>query len=189
MSYIYNLDKQILIFVNDLQYIFLDTLALGIGWITEGGLIWLILCFLILLFDKVDKKRKVILLLATLLMSSWLVRVPLIPFYFRTRPYEALEGIRVIGKTWENSSFPSGHVAASVAALIVIFYLYRIRNKWLIISAIIFIIVLGFARIYVGMHYPTDILGGILFGTATAAVIIWIDKQIIFIKNRKEVDR
>jgi len=186
MDFLINLDAQIFLLVNHLQNKFLDTLTLGTSLITEGGLLWLLTCFFILIFDRKDKKRKIILILITLLLNSWLVNIPLKLFFFRQRPFEVIEGAKVLGKIWENSSFPSGHVAASVAALLIIFYLFKLRKNWLIFFSIIFILLLGFSRIYVGMHYPSDVLGGIIIGLISVIPVIWLDKQLIFStgKNR-----
>jgi undecaprenyl-diphosphatase len=181
MDFLIQIDKQILLFINSLQNRFLDPLVLGINWATEGGLLWLILCFFIFLFDKKEKKRKIILILITLLLNSWLVNVPIkFVLFCRTRPFETIEGLRVIGKVWENCSFPSGHVAASVAALLIIAYLFKLRKNWFILSSILFILFLSFARIYVGMHYPTDVLAGLIIGLISVILVIWLDKQVKF---------
>ena len=180
MDFFIQFDTQILLLINRLQSRFLDPLTLGISWITEGGLLWILICLFIFVFIKEDRKRKITLILLTLLVNSWLVNVPLKFFMFRTRPYEAIEGVRAIGKIWTNSSFPSGHLAASVAALLILAYLFRIRQRWFILFSVIFILFLGFARIYVGMHYPTDVLGGVIVGLISTIPIIWIDKQVKF---------
>ena len=180
MNFLIKLDTGIFPLINNLHNGFLDTLASGISWITEGGFIWLFFCFLIFIFSREGGKRKIILILLSLLLNSWIVNVFFKSFFFRSRPYMAIDGIKVLGKIWTDSSFPSGHVAASVVALIIIFYLFRIRHAGLIFSAIIFILFLGFSRVYVGMHYPTDILAGIIVGSLSAIPIIWFDKQIKF---------
>lgn len=182
MDFLIQLDTQVFLLINGLQNRFLDPFVLGIGWITEGGLLWLLICFLIFIFDKIEKKRKIILILIALLLNSWLVNVPIkIALFCRTRPFEVIEGVKVLGKIWENCSFPSGHVAASVAAILILFYLFpKIRKNWLIILSIIFILFLGFARVYVGMHYPSDVLVGIIIGLISVILVIWLDKQIRF---------
>lgn len=182
MDFLIQLDTQIFLLINQLENRFLDPFVLGIDWITEGGLLWLLICFLIFIFEKIEKKRKIILILLALLLNSWLVNVPIKTVLFcRTRPFDVIEGVKVLGKMWENCSFPSGHVATSVAALLVLFYLFsQLRKNWLIILSIIFILFLGFARIYVGMHYPLDVLAGIIVGSISAALVIWLDKQIKF---------
>ena len=180
MDFLIGIDIKLPLLINSLHNGFLDILTLGIGWITEGGFIWLFFCFLIFIFNREGKKRKIILILLSLLLNSWIVDVFFKSFFFRSRPYVAIDGIKALGKIWADSSFPSGHVAASVAALVIIFYLFRIRQKWLIFSSVIFILFLGFARIYAGMHYPTDILGGIIVGLFSALPVIWLDKQVKF---------
>jgi membrane-associated phospholipid phosphatase len=69
------------------------------------------------------------------------------------------------------SSFPSGHVAAAVAlygALAVVVWTYS-RREWLRVGAAVIAIavpiVVGLSRLYRGMHYPTDVLGGALLGS------------------------
>ena len=181
INYLIQLDQQIFLFVNRLQNPILDFLSLVISQITEGGLIWLIICLLIFIFDQKEKKRKVLLLLLGLLLDSWLVNVPIKTLLFcRERPFKVMENVRVIGKVWENCSFPSGHVSATVTALILLFYLYKIRQRWLIFSSFCFLLVLSFARIYVGMHYFTDILAGIIIGLFSVFLTIFLDKQIKF---------
>ncbi len=181
MNYLIQLDKQIFLFVNHLQNPVLDFLCLFISQITEGGLIWLIVCLLIFIFDQKEKKRKVFLLLLGLLLDSWLVNVPIKTLLFcRERPFKIMENVKVIGKIWENCSFPSGHISATVTALLLLFYLYKTRQKWLIFSSFCFVLFLGFARIYVGMHYFTDILGGIIIGVFSVLLIIFLDKQVKF---------
>jgi undecaprenyl-diphosphatase len=179
MSLLTFFDIKTSLFLNNLNNKFLDLLSLGISWITEGGFLWFLLCFLILIFDKKYKKRKFFLLLLTLLLADWIVNVPFkLVLFCRKRPYQVLEGIRVIGKIWENCSFPSGHLAVSSAALLVIGYLYNLKKNWFILFASLFILILGFARIYAGMHYLSDVLGGIIIGILSALFIIYFDRYV-----------
>jgi undecaprenyl-diphosphatase len=180
MSYLISLDLKISSTLNGFSNKFLDLISLGISWITEGGLLWIILCFLILIFDKTNKKRKIFLLLLTIMLADWIVNIPFkLVLFCRERPYQAIEGIRVIGKIWENCSFPSGHLATSSAALFILGYLYNnLRKKWFIFFSSTFILILGFARIYVGMHYLSDVLGGIAIGILSALFIIHFDHSM-----------
>ncbi len=173
------LDLKLLLLLQNFHNKFLDYLSLGISWITEGGFIWFFICGLIFLFEKKEKKRKIFLILSVLLLSDWLVNIPFKMILFcRERPYKVIPGIRVIGKIWENCSFPSGHLAVSTAAVLIIGYLFHLRKGWFIFSSISFLFLLSFARMYVGMHYLSDILGGIVIGVISALIIIYFDKQI-----------
>lgn len=123
-----------------------------------------------------------VLILLALVLGSWMVNIPIKLFFFRERPYEILEGVRTLGHLWSNSSFPSGHIASSMAALVMLAYLFKDQLKWIVFLSF-FVLFLGFARIYAGMHYPLDVLGGIIVGSFSAATIIWLDKQIKFSKK------
>ena len=79
----------------------------------------------------------------------------------RVRPYKAYPNeIRAIGKKFLDASFPSSHVASMVGGLTVLVYFYRSVFPF----AIVAIIILGWSRLRNGMHYPSDILAGIILG-------------------------
>lgn len=146
------------------------------------------LCVLIFFFSKKERKRKITLILFGLLLNSWIVNVPFKELFFRERPYLALDGVKILGVVWENSSFPSGHVAASVTVILIALYLFKIRRMSLAITAIAFIIILGFSRIYLGMHYPSDVLAGVVVGIVSGIIVILIDKQIVFSKKKNIIN-
>ena len=179
MNSLITFDLKITLFLNKFGNKFLDLLSLAISWITEGGFLWLILCFLIFILDKKQRKRKIFLLLLTLLLADWIVNIPFkLLLFCRERPHQAIEGIRIIGKVWENCSFPSGHLATSSAALFMVGYLYNLRKKWFIFLSSLFILLLGFARIYTGMHYFSDVLGGLTIGIFSSLFIIHFDRYV-----------
>lgn len=90
----------------------------------------------------------------------------------------------------ENSfSFPSGHAMVSSAlalSLIVIFW--RTRYRWPVVaSALIYILLIGFTRLYLGVHYPTDVVAGwIVSGVWVAAVTSAIYYRRIILRARRE---
>ncbi len=84
-------------------------------------------------------------------------------FAGRARPIEALIKIP------SSYSFPSGHTLTSIIFYIILSYLlinfYKIKNKRLVYSISTFLIVIvGFSRIYLGVHYFSDVIGGIILG-------------------------
>lgn len=83
-------------------------------------------------------------------------------------------------------SFPSGHATASMALAIVVVALLW-KTKWRIasmIGAAMYILSIGFSRLYLGVHYPTDILGGWLLGAAWVLLVIGV---IFAFRQRKAV--
>jgi undecaprenyl-diphosphatase len=90
----------------------------------------------------------------------------------RPRPCRAIEGIRLIIACPKSFSMPSGHSITSFSVAVTLFYLTRsyIELIWrlyplLLASAI------AFSRLYLGVHYPTDVLVGALMGTAIAMML------------------
>jgi undecaprenyl-diphosphatase len=86
--------------------------------------------------------------------------------FFRTRPCTALEGVRQLVGCVNSPSFPSNH-AVNAAALATLAILYRPR-LWL--PAVALALLVGYSRIYVGAHYPLDVLVGSVLGFAVALV-------------------
>ncbi|MFN2627686.1 MAG: phosphatase PAP2 family protein [Gaiellaceae bacterium] len=67
-----------------------------------------------------------------------------------------------------DGSFPSGHTSTSFAcATILAVALPRLAPLWYLIA-----LAIGFSRIYVGVHYPLDVVGGVILGTATALLLL-----------------
>ncbi|OGE78240.1 MAG: hypothetical protein A2751_03735 [Candidatus Doudnabacteria bacterium RIFCSPHIGHO2_01_FULL_46_14] len=95
--------------------------------------------------------------------------------YKRPRPFvnDQLENVRqLVVKSVINDSFPSGHAAFYFAIAFAVYFQNRKAGAVLIILAVI----LGTTRIYTGIHYPSDILGGALIGFASA----WVAGKLLF---------
>ncbi len=67
-------------------------------------------------------------------------------------------------------SYPSGHVvfAASLSVAVILAYSSRAVRTWLIVVAIVFVVIVAWSRLYLGVHYPVDTVGGVLNGIAGA---------------------
>ncbi|HBD92594.1 MAG: hypothetical protein A2015_05770 [Spirochaetes bacterium GWF1_31_7] len=83
----------------------------------------------------------------------------------RTRPYIKLENIRIVGSRASGRSFPSGHTGQVflIATLLLQYYHLNILIGIVLYTIALFV---GITRIYVGMHYPRDVIGGAILGTA-----------------------
>ncbi len=96
------------------------------------------------------------------------------PAFGRDRPckVEALQDeIRVLVHCGNNKSFTSSHAANHTAMAMIMSLLFLRRKKWWIALAFIWAFSIGYAQIYVGVHYPLDILGGMLTGILIARLI------------------
>ncbi len=93
-------------------------------------------------------------------------------FYHRDRPFVELDGVKLlVEKNGLEASFPSGHAAYMFAIAFAIWLFDKKIGAILIVLAI----VLSFGRVYVGVHYPGDILGGIV----VAAISVYLVRKVI----------
>jgi len=101
--------------------------------------------------------------------------------YFRPRPFVSHLVNLLISKPASDKSFPSDHTALAFALAFSIYFSLRQAqgklNKKLGIFLLVLALIVGLGRIYVGVHYPLDILGGILVGFLTAFLVKRVKKK------------
>ncbi len=125
----------------------------------NSGLIWIIVT-LFLLIPK--KTRRVGWMSAFALLFSLLINnIALKNLVARVRPYYVVEGLVPIIRLPSEFSFPSGHAGSSFASAWVLF---RNLPKKYGIPALVLAVLISFSRLYVGVHYPSDVLAGIFTG-------------------------
>ena len=124
----------------------------------NGGIIWLVLSGVLCVFPKYRKAG--VTMLTALALDVLLCNVMLKPLVGRMRPFTVNTGMELLINAPKDFSFPSGHTAASFAAA---FALLFVKNK-LWIPSMILASLIAFSRLYLYVHYPTDVLAGILLG-------------------------
>ncbi|NHZ86522.1 MAG: phosphatase PAP2 family protein [Planctomycetia bacterium] len=142
----------------------------------------LLFCLWLFLFQGKRGKITAILLILTVLLTDVIAAQIIKPWFGRIRPSHAmLENINLLISKGGKYSFVSNHAANTMAAATIIGYFYK---RWKSVVITISIIV-GFSRVYVGVHYPFDVIGGWLFGYALAwgVLSIWVILKIREIKR------
>lgn len=140
-------------------------------------IIYLTFLLMFILAFKGGIKEKKALILATLSIPILVLIIKGIHiFYFAERPFVSLQFNPLIDVE-EDASFPSRH--AAIVSSIAFAYLY-FKSKWAVFLLLLMLWV-GISRVYVGAHYPIDILGGIIVGF----VSIFIARQVTkFLKSK-----
>lgn len=138
------------------------------SFLGDAGWIW-ILTAVILLCSK--KYRRTGLMLATgLVLSLITANLILKPAFARLRPFQIKEGIELIVSAPKDFSFPSGHTMASAICATVIF----LQNKKCGLYTIILAFLISFSRLYLYVHFPTDVLAGVILGILIGVVSVKI---------------
>lgn len=157
---ILTLDGNILLFLqNFVRNPILDPIVIFITSLGDKGFIWIIGTILLLIPKKTRKIgwMSALALLGSLMLNNNLIK----NLVARPRPFTVLSDLSILIPKPGEFSFPSGHTSSSFAAAAVF---YRHLPKKIGIPALVLAGLIGFSRLYVGVHYPTDVLAGAVMG-------------------------
>lgn len=174
MDAFFQLDGNILLWIQEyIRNDFLTPIFKFITHLGDEGYVWIAIA-VILLFVK--KYRKVGLMVGASLLGSLVFNNMLVKnLVARPRPYRMIETLSILIPEPGEYSFPSGHTSSSFAAGVV---LYLMLPKKYGVPAMILAFLIGISRLYVGVHYPTDVLGGMVMGTVLAVATVKITELI-----------
>lgn len=172
-EFLVNLEGPILLWIQEyIRCDFLDPIMIFFTKLGDGGTIWIIAALLMLCFKKTRKEGVMVgaSLIGSLLFNNMLVK----NLVGRTRPYELIDGLQILVEKPGEFSFPSGHTSSSFAAGVIIFLTCPRKIG---VPALILAFLISISRLYVGVHFPTDVLGGMVMGTLIAVCIYEVYKK------------
>lgn len=171
-----NFDLEILEFIQTyLRNDVFDAVMPLITKLGDRGIVWIICSVLLLLFPRTRKAGAAA--AASLILEALCCNVILKPLAARPRPYHVTAEIQLLIPPLSDYSFPSGHTGAAFAVASALFFM---KNR-LWIPALILSVLIGFTRLYLYVHYPSDVLAGALLGILSG----WIGSMLVKKLDRK----
>ncbi len=175
MDAILNFDSSILLWIQDsARADFLTPVVKVITHLGDKGALWILITLALLCFRKTRRLGIMCgiamacgLVVTNLVIKNWVARV---------RPYEVIPGLNCIVGLADDWSFPSGHTTNSLACGWVLFR--KAPKRWQRVCALVMAILIALSRLYVGIHYPTDVLGGAVIGICSACLSMWLFPKI-----------
>lgn len=163
------IEIQILDWIQNIRTPFGDIIFPIISWLGNAGLIWIALTIVLLVMKKTRRSGLImaLALIADLILCNGILK----NLVARTRPFDINTAVNLLIEKPVDYSFPSGHTAASFAAVTA---LYLAGEKKLWKPALVLSILIAFTRMYLYVHYPTDILGGIAVGIISGYIGFFI---------------
>lgn len=156
----------------------LDGVWLFITHLGDEGYLWIALGIVLLFWKKTRPIGFTVLM--SLVFDFLIINLSLKDLIGRPRPFVVNEAINpLITDVSPYKSFPSGHSGGSFAAM---FALYRWVPKKIGIPALILAALVALSRLYVGVHYPTDILAGCLIGFICGTAACYL---VQYIRSKK----
>lgn len=137
--------------------------------------VFIALAALIILRGKRKDRWGLVLLAVTVLTSDFICNL-LKHAFMRVRPCSAIDGVRLLVGCGHSYSLPSGHATNIFAAMVFL----TIRYKRYFPVFITVALAVSYSRVYVGVHYPMDVITGAALGSGAAIVISEIDKRYLW---------
>lgn len=177
------MELQILHWFESLHNPVTDPIMYAVTCLGNAGIFWILLCAVFLFIPVFKKDRKLGLSMAigltlSLIMCNGIMK----NLSARIRPFNAdptFENLYGIFNGIKDWSFPSGHTSASFAAALAIILWDRKKG----IPAVILAALIAFSRLYLTVHYPTDVLASLLLGSLYGVIGYFVTKLIM---NRSE---
>ena len=174
---LFKFDFQILFFIRDyIRNPFLNVVVPFYTTLGDDGIIWIALGLIMLIPPKTRKCG--IMVLAALLVMVVFNNLLLKNIIARARPFatypELIENLIGVIHVPSSYSFPSGHTVSAMAVAFTVLT----QHKKLGSIVLVFATLMGLSRLYVGVHFPTDVYGGMIVGAIIALFVYWAEKKI-----------
>lgn len=141
----------------------------------DHGLLWIAAALLLLCFRRT--RRAGALALGGLLLDFLCVNCVLKHLIARLRPWLTIEGLTVLVSEPDPNSFPSGHTGAAFAFALAVYR--ELPISWTRFTVLGAAICMGWSRIYVAVHYPSDVIAGAIVGGLCGWLAAWLYRRVL----------
>ncbi len=150
----------------------LDSIMVFVSYLGNSGIIWIIIGLLMMLFKRYRKCgiSIILALIFCLIFGNGILK----NLIARERPCWIDESVKLLIAVPRDYSFPSGHTFSSFAASACIIYWHKREG----VIALLLAMLISFSRLYLFVHFPTDILGGIVLGIIASIFGIYLTKKL-----------
>lgn len=177
MDFLIQCDGNFLMFLQEaVRNPLLDGFFTFVTKLGDAAFIWIVAAVVLLANKKHRKEGEAVTL--ALVIGFIITNVLLKNIVARPRPYTVLEGLKILIDAPSDYSFPSGHTCSSFGAALA---MLSLSDRRLGIAACVLAVLIAFSRLYIGVHYPTDVLAGLLIGAFSA----WMSVKIVMNGQKK----
>lgn len=165
------MDEAVLRWIGEhLRMDWLDPFMVFYTTLGNGGLIFIATAVILLFFRRTRRAGAAagVAMTLGLLLTNLIIK----PLVSRPRPWVVMDGWQALVTSSDMNSFPSGHTTAAFAFGVAL--CAALPQKWAKAAALIAAALMGFSRLYVGVHFPSDVLAGALIGTVCGLLGGWI---------------
>ena len=173
-EFIQQLDEQALVWIAEhLRCALLDPFMKLYTQLGNTGMLFIVLGLVMLCFQRT--RRAGASALCAMLIGLIVVNFTIKPLAARERPWVVMEGFVNLVPEGDPNSFPSGHTNAAFAFALAV--CMSAPERWMKIGAVCAAAVMGLSRLYVGVHFPSDVLAGAVIGSLCGLLGAWVVKK------------
>ena len=166
-----SLDEKILMNISKLKRPYLDKTMVFFTKIGNTGIVWVLTSFF--LYLSPHHRRNALKIIVSLFLTGFLGEIIIKTLVGRIRPSKSISQEKLLIKKPRTYSFPSGHTSSSFATALIISLAY----PYFSLLAFILAFLIAFSRLYLRVHYPSDVLAGALLGLICSMAVnyfMWI---------------
>ncbi len=171
LEVIQHFDESLALFFQGIHNPITDLPMIMITHLGDDGIFWIILSLVLLIFKKTRKAG--LMLAGALILCLAVNNLALKNIFSRERPFAVLEKIKLLIAPPSGYSFPSGHTVSSIACATTLFWNYKDSKKLAAFGAMVLAVLISFSRMYLCVHFFTDVIAGAVVGIILGAAAIF----------------